>query len=31
VDKTGQLRGVTIGPLETPALDDKIDTLLNEP
>jgi cytochrome c biogenesis protein CcmG, thiol:disulfide interchange protein DsbE len=31
VDKTGQLRGVTIGPLEAPALDDKVDALLSEP
>jgi cytochrome c biogenesis protein CcmG, thiol:disulfide interchange protein DsbE len=31
VDKTGQLRGVTIGPLETPVLDNKIDALLREP
>ncbi len=31
VDKTGQLRGVHIGPLETPELDNKIDELLKAP
>ncbi len=31
VDKTGQLRGVHIGPLEAPELDNKIDELLKEP
>lgn len=31
VDKTGQLRGVKIGPLDAPELDDKIDALLMEP
>jgi cytochrome c biogenesis protein CcmG/thiol:disulfide interchange protein DsbE len=31
VDKTGQLRGVHIGPLESPELDQKIDALLAEP
>jgi cytochrome c biogenesis protein CcmG, thiol:disulfide interchange protein DsbE len=30
VDKTGQLRGVHIGPLYAPTLDDKIDELLAE-
>ena len=30
VDKTGQLRGVHIGPLTPPILDDKIDELLAE-
>ncbi|MEK7311975.1 MAG: TlpA disulfide reductase family protein [Chloroflexota bacterium] len=30
VDKTGRLRGVHIGPLQSPALDDKIEELLNE-
>lgn len=31
VDKTGRLRGVHIGPLSSPELDNKIDELLNEP
>ena len=31
VDKKGQLRGVHIGPLYAPQLDDKIDQLLAEP
>jgi len=30
VDKTGRLRGVHIGPLAAPQLDNKIDELLNE-
>jgi len=30
VDKTGRLRGVHIGPLKPPELDNKIDELLNE-
>ncbi|MEK6575854.1 MAG: TlpA disulfide reductase family protein [Chloroflexota bacterium] len=30
VDKSGRLRGVHIGPLQSPALDDKIEELLNE-
>ena len=30
VDKTGRLRGVHIGPLSAPQLDDQIDELLNE-
>jgi cytochrome c biogenesis protein CcmG/thiol:disulfide interchange protein DsbE len=30
VDKTGQIRGVHIGPLYSPTLDDKIDELLAE-
>ncbi|HLB47875.1 MAG TPA: TlpA disulfide reductase family protein [Anaerolineales bacterium] len=30
VDKTGRLRGVHIGPLQSPGLDNKIDELLNE-
>lgn len=30
VDKTGQVRGVQIGPLEAPTLDNKIDELLAE-
>lgn len=30
VDKTGQVRGVHIGPLDSPSLDDKIDELLAE-
>jgi len=30
VDKTGKLRGVHIGPLAAPQLDNKIDELLNE-
>jgi len=30
VDKTGRLRGVHIGPLKAPQLDDKIEELLNE-
>lgn len=30
VDKTGKLRGVHIGPLKAPQLDDKIEELLNE-
>ena len=31
VDKTGRLRGVHIGPLKPPELDNKIEELLNEP
>jgi cytochrome c biogenesis protein CcmG, thiol:disulfide interchange protein DsbE len=31
VDKHGVLRGVTIGPLQSPQLDQKIDELLSEP
>ncbi len=31
VDKNGVLRGVNIGPLESPQLDQKIDALLAEP
>jgi cytochrome c biogenesis protein CcmG/thiol:disulfide interchange protein DsbE len=31
VDKTGQLRGVHIGPLKAPELDNQIDALLAEP
>jgi cytochrome c biogenesis protein CcmG/thiol:disulfide interchange protein DsbE len=31
IDKTGQLRGVHIGPLLPPTLDEKIDELLAEP
>ncbi len=30
VDKTGRLRGVHIGPLQSPELDNRIDELLNE-
>ncbi len=30
VDKTGRLRGVRIGPLKAPQLDDKIEELINE-
>lgn len=30
VDKTGKLRGVHIGPLKSPELDDKIEELINE-
>ena len=30
VDKSGRLRGVHIGPLQSPQLDDKIEELLNE-
>jgi len=30
VDKSGRLRGVHIGPLQSPELDDKIEELLNE-
>jgi cytochrome c biogenesis protein CcmG/thiol:disulfide interchange protein DsbE len=30
VDKTGRLRGVKIGPLYPPELDNRIDELLNE-
>jgi cytochrome c biogenesis protein CcmG/thiol:disulfide interchange protein DsbE len=31
VDKTGRLRGVHIGPLYPPELDNRIDELLDEP
>lgn len=31
IDKSGQLRGVHIGPLKAPQLDEKIDALLAEP